>query len=96
ATRDDGKAWLDAWQKRLSEQGLPNEDVGRIMRQYNPSVIPRNHHVEKAIQAAERGDFGPTEALLEILRDPYNDDQPSEYVSAGPPRTYPYQTFCGT
>ncbi|MEJ6527336.1 protein adenylyltransferase SelO [Exiguobacterium sp. USCH10] len=96
ATREDGKAWIDAWQKRLSEQGLPDEDVSRIMRQYNPAVIPRNHHVEKAIQAAERGDFGPTEALLTILRDPYNYDQPSEYVSAGPPRTYPYQTFCGT
>ncbi|MCC9623345.1 YdiU family protein [Thalassospira sp. MA62] len=96
ATREDGKAWIDAWRKRLSEQGLPDEDVSRIMRQYNPAVIPRNHHVEKAIQAAERGDFGPTEALLTILRDPYNYDQPSEYVSAGPPRTYPYQTFCGT
>ena len=96
ATREDGKAWIQAWRKRLSEQGLPNEDVVRIMRQYNPSVIPRNHHVEKAIQAAERGDFRPTEALLEALRDPYNYERSSEYISPGPPRTYPYQTFCGT
>ncbi|WP_215142061.1 protein adenylyltransferase SelO [Exiguobacterium qingdaonense] len=95
AKRDDGKAWIDAWRKRLSDQG-PDKDVRQFMRQHNPAVIPRNHHVEKAIQAAERGDFGPTEALLMILRDPYNYDKPSEYVSAGPPRTYPYQTFCGT
>ncbi|WP_214827676.1 protein adenylyltransferase SelO [Exiguobacterium algae] len=96
ATREDGKAWIQAWRKRIGEQGLPNEDVVRIMRQYNPSVIPRNHHVEKAILSAERGDFGPTEALLQVLREPYNYDHSSEYVSPGPPRTYPYQTFCGT
>lgn len=97
ASREDGKAWLAKWRKRIGEQGLPEEDVIRIMRQHNPAVIPRNHHVEKTILAAERGDFGPTETLLEVLRDPYNYEKDmTHYVSPGPPRTYPFQTFCGT
>lgn len=95
--QDDGKAWLAAWQKRLSEQGLPEADVTRLMRQYNPAVIPRNHHVESAIQAAERGDFEPTHALLDVLRNPYDYEADySRYVSPGPPRMVPYQTYCGT
>ncbi|MFO7176623.1 hypothetical protein QJS77_14405, partial [Enterococcus faecium] len=92
-----GKAWTDAWRKRLSEQGLPDEDVSRIMRQYNPAVIPRNHHVDAALTAAERGDFAPTHALLDVLRKPYDYEADyGRYVSSGPPRSYPYQTFCGT
>lgn len=97
AKQDDGKAWLSAWQKRLGEQGLPDEDVIRLMRQHNPAVIPRNHHVEAALTAAERGDFGPTQVLLDVLRKPYDYEADyGRYVSPGPPRTYPYQTFCGT
>lgn len=97
ANRDDGKAWLDAWRKRLAEQGLPDADVTRLMRQHNPAVIPRNHHVETAITAAERGDYGPTHALLETLRKPYDYEADyGRYVSPGPERTAPYQTFCGT
>ena len=97
ANQDDGKAWLAAWRKRLGEQGLPDEDVIRLMRQHNPAVIPRNHHVEAALMAAERGDFKPTHALLDVLRKPYDYEADyGRYVSPGPPRTYPYQTFCGT
>ncbi|TCI79887.1 YdiU family protein [Exiguobacterium sp. SH0S1] len=97
ASRDDGKAWLSAWRKRLAEQALPDEDVTRLMRQHNPAVIPRNHHVESAITSAERGDFGPTTALLDVLRKPYDYEADyGRYVSPGPERTYPYQTFCGT
>lgn len=97
ANRDDGKAWLAAWRKRLGEQGLPDEDVTRLMCQHNPAIIPRNHHVETAIQAAARGDFAPTESLLAVLREPYDYEADyGRYVSPGPPRTYPYQTFCGT
>ncbi|WP_070327712.1 protein adenylyltransferase SelO [Exiguobacterium aurantiacum] len=97
ASRDDGKDWLSAWRKRLAEQALPDEDVTRLMRQHNPAVIPRNHHVEAAITSAERGDFGPTTALLDVLRQPYDYEADyGRYVSPGPERTYPYQTFCGT
>lgn len=96
-SREDGRAWLEAWKKRLEEQGLTDEEVERLMRQHNPSVIPRNHHVEKAIEAAERGDFGPTESLLAVLQNPYSygDDQ-VDYVSPGPKQTIPYRTYCGT
>lgn len=94
---DAGDAWIAAWQERLSQQGIPDEDVTRLMRQHNPVVIPRNYHVEHAVRSAERGDFAPTHALLDVLRDPYNYEiDPGGYASAGPATSIPYQTFCGT
>ena len=43
------------------------------MRSSNPLVIPRNHKVEEALDAANSGDFKPTKNLLKILEKPYED-----------------------
>jgi uncharacterized protein YdiU (UPF0061 family) len=68
------------------------------MRRVNPAVIPRNHHVEAALNAAsERGDLGPFTTLLEILQRPF-DDQPagSVYLLPPLPSERVLATFCGT
>jgi uncharacterized protein YdiU (UPF0061 family) len=60
----------------------------------NPAVIPRNHHVEEALEAAERGDLTLVNGLLEAVRNPYEESEkysrPPEQFSCG------YKTFCGT
>ena len=68
------------------------------MNTHNPAVIPRNHRVEEALEAAiERDDFSVTEKLLGILSQPYQDppDQAGFHLPP-PPSAQPYQTFCGT
>lgn len=68
------------------------------MRSCSPGVIPRNHKVEEALEAAvERGDYSVMEALLRVLSHPY-DDQPEKggYHLPPEPGTTPYRTFCGT
>ena len=42
-----------------------------IMKINNPVVIPRNHKVEEALEAAEKNDLKPLTQLIEILKDPY-------------------------
>ena len=42
------------------------------MNSVNPLVIPRNHKVEEAIEAAEQNNLEPTFKLLEILKKPYS------------------------
>ena len=37
----------------------------------NPKYILRNHILEKAISAAENGDFSVVNQLLEIVQNPY-------------------------
>jgi uncharacterized protein YdiU (UPF0061 family) len=89
---------FDLWQKRLSEQPAVPQKVQELMRQHNPVVIPRNHHVEKVIQACEQtGRSTLAEKFLQVLRSPYEElAQTSDYQD--PPRDGDenYKTFCGT
>jgi uncharacterized protein YdiU (UPF0061 family) len=68
------------------------------MRQHNPVVIPRNHHVEKVIQACEQtGRSTLAEKFLQVLRSPYEElAQTSDYQDPPSDGDENYKTFCGT
>ncbi|MGV3570436.1 MAG: protein adenylyltransferase SelO [Ramlibacter sp.] len=92
--------WLARWQARCASEASPSpEDRAARMRRANPWIIPRNHRVEEALEAAsDRGDFAPFEALLAAVRAPY-EEQPAHarYAEPAPAAvTAGYQTFCGT
>jgi serine/tyrosine/threonine adenylyltransferase len=61
-------------------------------------VIPRNHLVEEALEAAiARDDYGPFDRLHAALARPYEDDPKAAGLAAPPPPSeVPYRTFCGT
>ena len=68
-----------------------------IMKQYNPVLIPRNHKVEEALEAAHQNNLDPLHQLLEVLERPYEENSKvSEYQTPAPTTETPYQTFCGT
>ena len=66
------------------------------MKTVNPLIIPRNHKVEEALEAAEKGDFNPVNHLIEILKKPYS--QQKNVLDYQIPSNFnkDYQTFCGT
>jgi uncharacterized protein YdiU (UPF0061 family) len=67
------------------------------MRRHNPAVIPRNHKVEEALEAATTAaDLSPMERLLDVLATPYDHDRELPTFSAPGPAGSAYQTFCGT
>lgn len=89
--------WHTKWQERLGRQTESKEDSLQLMRKNNPSVIPRNHRVEEALEAAEDGDNRLMEQLLKVLSDPYAySAEQEEYCTLPAPSNLPYQTFCGT
>lgn len=91
-------AWTADWTKRLAVEETSPEARAGAMRRVNPAIIPRNHRVEAAIEAAvERDDFGPFENLLVALAAPY-DDRPdfAPYEEPPLPGGGGYRTFCGT
>jgi uncharacterized protein YdiU (UPF0061 family) len=91
-------AWATAWRARLAEDAVAPEARRAAMRAANPAFIPRNHQVERAIEAAvQRNDFHPFEALLAVLAHPF-DDQPEAASYALPPQPEErvLATFCGT
>ena len=94
----DFKQWFERWQARLKRQPDSRGASRRLMNTHNPAVIPRNHRVEEALEAAvERADFTVMEKLLGVLSQPYQDPpEPAGYHLPPSPSAQPYQTYCGT
>jgi uncharacterized protein YdiU (UPF0061 family) len=91
------EGWLRDWHARLASEPRASTERLAGMRAANPAFIPRNHRVQAALDAAERGDYGPVRTLLGILQRPY-DEQPevNEYALPPQPSERVSQTFCGT
>jgi uncharacterized protein YdiU (UPF0061 family) len=90
--------WVRDWRARLANDPQSAAERGASMRRVNPAIIPRNHRVEEALNAAsERGDYQPLRRLLEILQHPY-DDHPDAggYERPPQPSERVLETFCGT
>ncbi|MEK5056807.1 hypothetical protein BK126_25095 [Paenibacillus sp. FSL H7-0326] len=91
------KEWHSKWQKRLERQEESKAESQALMKRSNPAVIPRNHRVEEALEAAvEDEDLSVMEQLLEVLADPYAYSKEQEEYAILPPKDCAYQTFCGT
>ncbi len=89
--------WKEKWEKRLSKTGRGIEHAKSIMKKNNPVLIPRNQHVEEAIENADKGKLSTLNTLLETLQKPY------EYrvkfknlLFTDPDFDKTYKTFCGT
>ncbi|HEY2493186.1 MAG TPA: protein adenylyltransferase SelO family protein, partial [Paenibacillus sp.] len=64
--------WYELWQARLDRQQESKASSHQLMRNSNPGVIPRNHQVEAALEAAvKQGDYSVMEKLLNVLSSPY-------------------------
>ena len=89
--------WKNTWEERLTRQPQSREDAKELMKDYNPAVIPRNHRVEEALKAADKGDYTVMKKLLHILSNPYEHNEAQrEYRDLPKPSNCPYRTFCGT
>jgi uncharacterized protein YdiU (UPF0061 family) len=90
--------WYELWQARLGRQHESKAFSQRLMENSNPALIPRNHHVEDALEAAvEQGNNSVMERLLEVLAKPYAHlPEQADYANLPTPSPVPYRTFCGT
>ena len=86
---------LGDWRRRWLDRAGPGAEARALAA--NPAVIPRNHTVEAALQAAVQGDMGPFDDLLTALRNPFGPEAGRERFVLPPPEGLtPYVTFCGT
>jgi uncharacterized protein YdiU (UPF0061 family) len=88
-------SWVNEWQKRLSSYNNSKEKSLDLMKASNPIIIPRNHKVEEALHAANKGDLEKLNRLLSILSKPYEINEAIEEYQL-PNYNNEYQTFCGT
>ncbi|MGB0678956.1 MAG: protein adenylyltransferase SelO [Polyangiales bacterium] len=100
ASAPEWDMWRSRWDARCGRaQGdAPSFDARGRMRAANPAVIPRNHLVEEALDAAVRSeDMGPLHRLLAALESPYEERPELADFQRLPPASFSsYQTFCGT
>ncbi|XHU84413.1 YdiU family protein [Peribacillus muralis] len=89
--------WHELWQARLGRQQESKDSSSQLMQSSNPAVIPRNHRVEEALEAAvEKGDYSMMERLLDVLSNPYEHSAKQAEYTTLPEASTPYRTFCGT
>lgn len=84
---------FDAWNSRWQARRDSNADLSLA----NPAVIPRNHRIEQAIQAAIKGDLAPATRLYSALSTPFELCAENVDLANPPSETERVrQTFCGT
>jgi uncharacterized protein YdiU (UPF0061 family) len=91
--------WLARWRQRNARDGVAPSERAVRMRQANPWIIPRNHKVEEALNAAMHDDdLVPFERLLAAVRRPFDEDASlAAYAQPAPAEvTACFRTFCGT
>ncbi|WP_370674251.1 YdiU family protein [Pleomorphomonas sp. PLEO] len=90
--------WLKTWQERLAAGSRSPADVAVAMRAVNPAIIPRNHQIEKALDAIVDGSDGSTYIrLLQAVARPFEDRAEDVDLTLPPrPEERVAATFCGT
>lgn len=85
--RDHWETWLQEYRERLDKEKEGVGDIAawqaervRIMHANNPKYVLRNYIAQKAIEAAENGDFSEVRRVLKLLESPYH----SEEEATGP------------
>jgi len=88
--------WADRWLTRRSRENRPQDQLA-LMQATNPALIPRNHQIEAAIQAAVQRDLAPFHRLAQSLQTPCAAAPETADLRAAPwPEQRVTQTFCGT
>ena len=90
------KNWKLRWNERLKTNDNSPKKYLKLMKSVNPLVIPRNHKVEEALNAANLNDLKPFHKLLEILDNPYKKNKDIIEYQIPSSAKEKYQTFCGT
>ena len=91
------KDWYKTYQERLKRQNISSEACINLMKSYNPSIIPRNHLIEKSLTEADNGDLSFFKTLLNTFENPYEYSDTQLQLSKDLPAVNKcYKTYCGT
>ena len=91
---------FEQWQTRLLARRAMEPDPAAqqaAMRTANPALIPRNHQIEAAINAAVQGDLARFHRLSQALQTPFDLASACNDLQVAPyPDQQVHHTFCGT
>lgn len=91
------KNWNKLWEDRLKRQNESREMSHNLMKKNNPAIIPRNHRVEEALEAAVKNEnYTIMEKLIDALSNPYEHSDKQAIYATPDNSARPYVTYCGT
>lgn len=90
--------WHLRWQQHLNDVNADTDSAIAMMQRSNPVLIPRNHQIEAAIDAAvHHADHEPFHQLLKAVTSPFDSaHEAGRYTVPPTPDQEVTQTFCGT
>ncbi len=92
AESESFEKWFSQWRDEADTDSLLVR-----MQAANPILIPRNHRIEQAVQAAYHGDYAPFHLLVDALAAPYEErSEFAAFESPPKPEEIVHETFCGT
>ncbi len=90
-------SWTNDWKKRSKLNNSSKEKQYELMKKNNPTIIPRNHKVEEALDHADKGNLETMKQLIKVLSSPYSEQKNiMKFQKPAPVSNEKYQTFCGT
>lgn len=84
--RDGFDAWAEQYRERVARDPIQGQDLRRQrMHAVNPLYILRNYLAQKAIDAAESGDYSQVRRLHQVLSRPFEEQEGMQGYAERPP-----------
>ena len=74
--------WAKRYQLALESAGITQPERGQTMNATNPKYVLRNYLAQLAIDKSEQGDHSMIAELLELLRNPFDEQPEFEHYAA--------------
>ena len=92
----DFKKWTEDWMIKIVTEKTNLKDITKKMDLTNPCYIPRNHIIEDALENAVNGDMNLINEILELYKNPFDENEYTETFKKPSETNTPFVTFCGT
>ena len=93
---DDFKKWTENWIIKIISEKTNLKDITKKMDLTNPCYIPRNHIIEDALKNAINDDMTLIMEILQLYKNPFEENRDFEVFTKPSKANEPYVTFCGT
>jgi len=88
--------WVRSYQSRVAGEAIADGDRQKNMNLVNPIYVLRNYLSQLAIDKAETGDYSMIRELLDVLRNPYQQQPGKETFAAKRPEWARNRPGCST
>ncbi len=80
--------WLQAYDERLKEEKLSTQQRKKNMCSVNPKYVLRNHIIQEAIEASQKGSHRMVKDLLLVALKPFDEHPEYEYLCKSAPSKF--------